>query len=171
MSDDEAGSRIVVGRINGLYGVAGWMRVYSHTAPRAGILDYSPWYLEQAGTCRAYAVAEGRVHGKGIVVRLDGVADREQARALLGSDISVERRRLPALPEGEFYWVDLLGLEVVTVAGAVLGTVADFIETGANDVLVVRGERERLVPYLPDRVVTAVDRGAGRITVDWDPDF
>lgn len=171
MRDDEARPRIAVGRINGLYGVAGWMRVYSHTAPRAGILDYSPWYLEQAGTSRPYPVAEGRVHGKGIVVRLEGVADREQARALLGSDITVERRQLPPLPAGEFYWVDLLGLDVVTVAGTVLGTVADFIETGANDVLVVRGEREHLVPYLPERVITAVDRAAGRITVDWDPDF
>lgn len=147
------------------------MRVYSHTEPRAGILDYSPWYVEQAGTSRLYRVAEGRVHGKGIVVRLDGVADREQARALLGCDISVERHQLPPLAEGEFYWVDLLGLEVVTVTGVVLGAVTDFIETGANDVLVVRGEREHLVPYLPEQVVTAVDRAAGRITVDWDPDF
>ena len=171
MADDPRAGRVIVGRVSGIYGVQGWVRVYSHTAPRLGILAYSPWYLGHGADWQRYEVAEGRSQGKGIIARLGGITDRDQARALMGRHIAVARDQLPALAEDEHYWVDLIGLEVVTVEGRVLGTVAGLMETGANDVLVVKGERERLVPYLPGTVVRRVDRVDGRITVDWDADF
>jgi 16S rRNA processing protein RimM len=162
---------VVVGRISGVHGVRGWIKVYSFTSPRRRILDYSPWHVETAAGGRQFRVEEGRMQGKGVVARLEGITDRDQAGALVDAEIALERTQLPALPDGEYYWIDLIGLEVVTVSGQPLGAVTDLMETGANDVLVVRGERERLIPFLPDRVVQAVDRGAGRITVDWDPEF
>lgn len=167
----DAERRVVLGRISGLYGVKGWVKVYSFTEPKENILTYSPWLLGVAGTWREYPVAAGRLQGKGVIAALEGVGDRDQARLLVGSEVAVCRERLPALAPGEYYWRDLLGLQVATVRGVPLGSVDRLMETGGNDVLVVRGERERLIPWLPDRVVVAVDLVAGTLTVDWDPDF
>ena len=116
-------------------------------------------------------VVEGRRHGKGVIARLQGVDSREGAAALSGMTVSVRREQLPRTAPGEYYWVDLIGLRVTTTDGAELGTVASLIETGANDVLVVAGARERLIPFLPERTVTCVDLEAGTLTVDWDSDF
>lgn len=158
---------LVLGRISGVYGVRGWVRVFSETEPRDNILRYSPWLVDGA-PC---AVAEGRVHGKGLVVRLAGCDDRDQAAALVGREIAVRRDQLPPPRPDEFYWADLEGLAVETVAGVALGRVSHLFATGANDVLVVSGERERLLPFVWDAVVRDVDFAAGRIEVDWDPDF
>ena len=162
---------VTLGRISGLYGVRGWVRVFSHTDPREGIVRYSPWYLRLGGEWREVRLAEGRRHGKGVVARIEGCEDRDQAARLMGAEIAVRREQLPPLPPGEYYWTDLEGLRVVTREGVELGTVARLMETGANDVLVVRGERERLILYLPERVVLEVDLEGGLIRVDWDPDF
>ena len=161
---------LIVGRINGLYGVRGWVKVFSHTAPRERIVDYSPWLVRRTGGWSPMKVASGRVQGKGVVVRLEGVEDRDAAAALVGAEIALRRDQLPRLPDGEYYWADLIGLHVVTVEGVELGRVDHLLETGANDVLVVMGERERLVPYTESAVVS-VDLDAGRLTVDWDPEF
>ncbi|MDX1432665.1 MAG: ribosome maturation factor RimM [Gammaproteobacteria bacterium] len=163
--------RVVVGRVSGVFGVRGWVRVRSHTEPAERLLDYSPWLLEGAGEPRRLAPEQGRPHGEGLVAKLAGIDDRDQAMALVGADISVAREQLPALAEGEYYWVDLIGLEVVNREGRSLGRVADLMATGANDVLRVTGERERLIPFVTHDVVLAVDLAAGRIDVDWDPDF
>ena len=149
----------------------GWVRVYSHTRPRENILRYSPWYVKRAGEWRPMPLAGGRRHGKGVVARLEGCVDRDQARLLIGADIGLRREQLPELPEGEFYWADLEGLAVEDLKGRPLGRVDHLLETGANDVLVVRGERERLIPFVYGQVVLDVDLRAGRIRVDWDPDF
>lgn len=162
---------IVVGRIAGLYGVRGWVKVYSHTEPRDNILNYTPWHLRLNGRWIARALVDGRSHGKGIVALLEGVADRDQAAQWLQCDVAVRRDQLPELDNGEYYWSELIGLKVVTVDGMELGHVDSLLETGANDVLVVKGERERLIPYLPEQVVKQVDRRDRVITVDWDPDF
>ncbi len=158
---------IVLGRIAGLYGVRGWVRVFSETDPRENILRYSPWLLEGA----AHVVVEGRRHGKGLVVRLEGCEDRDQAAALIGRDICVRRDQLPPARPDEFYWADLEGLDVRTVAGKPLGRVSHLFDTGANDVLVVKGDRERLLPFVWDDIVKDVDLASGTITVDWDPEF
>ena len=105
------------------------------------------------------------------VVILEGIADRDAAEALPGVEVAVWRDGLPALAEGEFYWSDLVGLTVATTEGVDLGVVDRMMETGANDVLVVKGERERLIPFLMDDVVRQVDLEAGHMEVDWDPEF
>ena len=114
---------------------------------------------------------EARQHGKGVVARLADCIDRDQAQALTGREIGIARDELPAAQPGEYYWHDLQGLSVVTLAGEPLGTVDHLLETGANDVLVVEGERERLIPFVMDQVIVRVDLDKGEIQVDWDKDF
>ncbi len=163
--------KIVVGRIAGLYGVRGWVKVYSWTSPREAILGYSPWQVKLGGEWRKMPVKAGRKQGKGVVARLEGYGDRNAAAGLLGADIAVSRFQLPETAAGEYYWADLVGLKVVTRDGVELGEVKTLIETGANDVLVVRGERERLIPCLFGDVVVAVDLEHQWMQVDWDPEF
>lgn len=171
---DAAGRRVLLGRIVGVSGVQGWIKLESWTDPREGIFDYSPWILEREGdpaSAREVVPVDGRAQGKGIVAQLPGIGDRDQAQQLIGLQISVPRGALPPPGRDEFYWIDLEGLAVATVDGVELGRVSHLFETGANDVLVVRGERERLIPFLRPDVVRDIDFDAGRITVDWDPEF
>lgn len=161
--------RLVLGRIAGVYGVRGWVKVFSETEPRENILSYSPWYLGEDPTPRT--VAEGRCHGKGVVARLNGCGDRDQAAALVGLAIAIRRDQLPPPQPDEFYWADLEGLDVQTLEGVPLGRVDHLFSTPANDVLVVNGDRERLLPFLWDRVIREVDFERGLMRVDWDPEL
>ncbi len=170
MVDSEQDERIVVGRIAGLFGVRGWVRIFSHTQPLDNILGYSPWQLLRDGSWVQVKPLEGRIQGKGIVARLDGCDDRDAAAALVGCDIAINRSQLQPLAADEIYWADLIGLKVVTLDGVELGVVDHLLETGANDVVVVQGERERLLPYIGS-VVREVDLAGGVMRVDWDPDF
>jgi 16S rRNA processing protein RimM len=160
-----------VGKISGVFGVKGWLKIFSYTSPKENILNYSPWLLQKAGEMKTVEVVDGNLHGGGLIALIKGVNDRNQAETLLGCEIFIRREQLPAASEGEYYWSDLIGLEVVTTEGVVLGIVDGLLETGANDVLIVKGERERAVPFIKDQVVVKVDPEAGRILVDWDPDF
>ncbi|MFO1431017.1 MAG: ribosome maturation factor RimM [Candidatus Competibacteraceae bacterium] len=162
---------IIVGRITGLYGVHGWVRVFSYTQPREGIGDYRPLYLQSGGDWRPIDVQEVRLHGGGILFKLDGYADRTAATRLLGCDLAIRREQLPPLGTDEYYWVDLKGLRVLTVAGVELGRVERLFETGANDVVVVVGERERLIPFIRGDVIKRIDLAQGLMEVDWDPEF
>ena len=162
---------MTLGRISGLYGVKGWLKVFSHTAPRENILAYSPWFLYRDGQWEAYEIEAGRRHGKGVVARLAGVEDRDAAVTLTGADIAIAREQLGDLEAGEYYWTDLEGLEVVATDGTVLGIIDHLFETGANDVMVVKGDRERLVPFIRPGVVREVNFTTRRVVVDWDPDF
>ena len=164
-----ADRRIVLGHIAGIFGVRGWVKVFSETTPREGILRYSPWSIGPSEQPRR--VAEGRVHGKGVIARLDGCDDRDQAAALVGQEIAITRDRLPPPNADEFYWIDLEGLAVETLAGVALGQVSHLFSTGVNDVLVVTGDRERLLPFTWEAVIRSVDFERRLITVDWDPDF
>lgn len=158
------------GRISGLFGVQGWLKIFSHARPREAIVDFSPWWVCRDGDWREYAVEDGRAHGKGVVVKLAGVDDRDKASELIGGEIAIPLAQLPPLAKGEYYWAQLVGLEVVTLAGQRLGTVDHLFETGANDVLVVRNGKEHWLPVTPE-VIRAVDLDAGRVRVDWDPEF
>lgn len=169
MSERAPSSRIVLGRISGVHGVRGWVKVFSETDPREGILGYRQWLLGDEATPRR--VREGQRHGKSIIALLDGCADRDQAAALIGREIAVTRDQLPPPSPDEFYWCDLEGLEVVTREGVSLGRVDHLFATSANDVLVVTGERERLLPFVWEQVVCDVDFERARIEVDWDPEF
>lgn len=159
---------LTVGYIAGAYGVRGWVKVVSDTEPRENILRYSPWYVGPEH--RAIPVQTGRVHGKGVIAKLLGHDTRDHAQALAGAEIAVRRDQLDPIPPGEFYWADLIGLTVTTEEGQTLGQVTRLMATGANDVLVVVGERERLVPFIDD-VVLLVDLENGRMVVSWDPDL
>ena len=167
----QADDLLVMGRVTAPYGVKGWLRVHAYTEAPENLLDYTPWYLATGSGWRETRPLEGRPHGKGLVVRLAGCADRDAAAAMAGTDIAVHRSQLPATAEDEYYWSDLIGLQVVTVNGTELGRVDHLLETGANDVLVVRNDRERLVPFVQGEVIRSVDLDAGVIRVDWDPDF
>lgn len=166
-----------IGRISGVYGVKGWVKIYSHTDPIENILSYQPWIVTHHQKQISLKVLEGKKQGKGLVARLAGVEDRDQAALLQGATIAIHRSQLPELGVGEYYWGDLEGLSVFTLSDVCLGKVSHLIETGANDVLVVQGsetsidQQERLIPYLPERVVKEIDLDAGTIRVDWDPEF
>ncbi len=163
--------RILLGRVLGAFGVRGEIKLQSFTDPPMALLKYQPWRLLHAGAESELSGASGRDTAKGVVARFPGVEDRDAAEALRGAEVWVERSRLPAPKSGEYYWIDLEGLSVVNREGVVLGTVSHLFETAANDVIVVTGDRERLIPFLPDRFVFAIDFEAKTITVDWDADF
>lgn len=167
-----------VGRVVSVHGVKGWVKVFSHTDPRENILDYRPWFLSTDEGWEKVEVRDARGQGKTLIALLGDCGDREQARErYVGRKIAIPREALPQLEEGEYYWRELLGLRVILEDGRDLGVVKALMETGANDVLVVRGDRnsldqrERLLPWAPDRVIRRVDRQAGTLTVDWDPEF
>jgi 16S rRNA processing protein RimM len=162
---------LVMGRIAAPFGVKGWVRIIAYTAVADNLLDYSPWYLKLPGGWQATAPLAGRLHGKGLVVQLKECQDREAAAALTGTDIGIYRSQLPPAEADEYYWSDLIGLQVITRDDRVLGVVDHLLETGANDVMVVKGEQECLVPFITDQVIESVDLEARLIRVDWDPDF
>jgi 16S rRNA processing protein RimM len=169
MAGQPDSTRIVVGHIAGVYGVRGWLKVMSETDPPEGILSYSPWLLGADAT--AWTVNEGKRHGKGIVVSLRGCDDRDRAAALVGQDIAVVRAQLPPASHDELYWIDLEGLSVETTEGVALGSIDHLFATGANDVVVVKGDRERLLPFVWGDVIKDVDFEQRRMLVDWDPSF
>ena len=163
---------ITLGRVTAAFGVKGWVKVHSETRPPSNILEYTPWTMVRGGERLQRDVESGRIHGKAVVAKLAGSTDRDTAEALKGFEIRVKRSQLPVLDEpGTFYWADLVGLRVETMAGVELGKVSQLFETGSNDVMVVQGERERLLPYLWGQVVVDVDRENGVMRVEWDPDF
>lgn len=168
MSHDEL---IIMGRVSGLFGIRGWLKIYSYTSPRDGIVDYKTWYLKQGGDWKQYNLITGHSQGKSVVAQLNGINDRDQAAELVDCEIAIQRAQLPALEPDEYYWTDLQGLRVVNLEGVELGVVSRLFETGANDVLVVKGERERLIPYTTGEAVQNVDLDAGILLVDWDPEF
>ncbi|MET0330102.1 MAG: ribosome maturation factor RimM [Dyella sp.] len=168
-----AGRRVLVGRIVGLYGVQGWLKIESWTEPRTRIFDYQPWQLDTAPDAVSQIKGiKGRPQGKGLVAYFPEVDDRDKAALLVGKDIYVARELLPPPGKNEYYWVDLEGLEVVTTEGVELGRVSHLFATGANDVVVVKdATRERLVPFIQGSYVRSVDLSGGRMVVDWDPEF
>jgi 16S rRNA processing protein RimM len=164
-------SLVEVGEIVGAFGVLGWVKVRSFTDPPANILNYIPWALGSSEAPRSAKLVEGRPQGVAVVARLQGVEDRDQAIALKGTRILVPRQCFPDASPGTYYWADLIGLDVLTVAGVALGKVRGLLETGANDVLDVKGERDRLIPFVVGEFVKNVDLAESLITVDWDPEF
>jgi 16S rRNA processing protein RimM len=162
---------ILVGKIASPFGVRGWTKVVSFTEPGTGLLEYSGWSLRLGGKTKTVQVEQGREHGKFLVVKFRDIDDRDQVALFTNAEIEVSRDQFPEAEAGSYYWADLIGLRVITVKGTDLGIVESLFETGANDVMVVQGDRERLVPWIMPDVVTVVDLEAGRLTVDWDPDF
>ncbi len=175
MSDSPPGDVVLIGRIAGLFGLEGWVKVYSYTRPREAILKYDSWRLKPTGeterSWREFTLAAGRLQGPGVVARFEGITNREAASQLVGADIAIARARLPKLRRSEYYWADLEGLRVLNLEGVELGIVNHLFDiAGANDVMVVVGERERLIPFTK-QAIHEVDLERGIIRVDWDADF
>lgn len=162
---------VVLGRIAGAHGVRGELRVKPFTGSVDALLEFGHWLVGGEGRWQERKLVSGRTHGAVLLVRLDGVTDRDAALDLRGSDVAVRRDALPHLADDEYYWSDLAGLTVTAADGTRLGTVERLFATGANDVMVVHGDRERLIPFVLDQVVKRVDLKAGTVEVDWDPDF
>ena len=165
-----ASSPVVLGRISGLFGVRGWVKVFSYTEPREAVLNYKGLLLGRDGEWQSAKVAEGQRHGKSVILRLEGIDDRDQAAALIGADIGAERQDLPKPEDGHYYWADLVGMSVIHRDGTELGKVRDLLETGAHDVMVVEGEQEILIPFVLNEFVLGVDLVSRRIDVDWEWD-
>lgn len=161
---------VVIGRIGAPFGVKGWVKIQSFTDPFGNCLDYLPWQIHQQGRWQPIAVAEAKCQGNQVVARFEGFDDRESVRSLTNIDIGVARSALPVPEPGEYYWRDLQQLTVINQDGVELGKVDHLFETGANDVMVVKGKKKYLIPYL-EHVVTRIDIEAGEIHVDWDVDF
>ncbi len=173
---------IILGQISGIYGVRGWVKIHSYTEPRDNILSYMPWQICVGKQWRPATLLDGRIQGKGVIAHLEGWDTPEAARALVGVEIAIPRQQLPAPRAGEYYWNDLMGLQVTCVKpggdNTVLGTVAYLMETGANDVLVVQettadkqaGIKEHLIPFI-DGVIVSVDLDARVLCVDWNLDY
>lgn len=170
MKDNER--RILLGRIVGAFGVRGEIKLESWTEPRSAIFRYQPWILRSPnGQESPLEGARGRDSGKHLVARFPGIEDRDTVEAMHGTEIYVARSALPPPKPDEYYWVDLEGLDVKTTEGVALGQISHLFSTGANDVVVVRGDRERMIPFVLPEFVKSVDFEANLVVVDWDPEF
>src|SRR5690554_6050920 len=175
---NQPSTTVIVGQLGAVYGVKGWIKVQSFTDDPEAIFEYRPWQLSKSGKVRAVQVDEWRQHNKGLIVKLTGIDDRDQAHLLTGSDIVIDAALLPELPDGEFYWRDLIGMAVVNHEGYHMGIVDQIMATASNDVMVVKansndafGRSERLIPFIQSQYVTEVNTAEQRIVVDWPADF
>jgi 16S rRNA processing protein RimM len=160
-----------MGRILGPFGVKGWVKVKTFTAEPQSLGSFDRWLVLAKGGWHERDVEGFELHSKGPVAKLAGCVDREGAMALRGADVAITRAQLGDAGEGSIFWVDLVGLEVVDESGERLGKVEGLFESGETSVLVVRnGPGETMIPFVPE-YVKSVDRDAGRITVDWNPDY
>ncbi|MGB0894983.1 MAG: ribosome maturation factor RimM [Parashewanella sp.] len=169
---------VVLGKIGASHGVNGWMKITTYTDSVTGIFDYSPWLLKENGQWREVKVLKWRQQGKAVIAELEGVNNREQAQLLTHCEIGVAPENMQQLPEGEFYWRDLIGCEVTNTKGYNMGVVEQLLETGSNDVLHVKanikdafGKKERLIPFVTEQFIINVDLLEKKILVNWDPDF
>lgn len=169
---------IVMGKMGSTYGIRGWLRVFSSTEETESIFDYQPWYIQSQGSWQIVEIESWKHHNQDLIIKVKGVYDRDAANLLTNAEIVVDSAQLPDLEEGDYYWKDLFGCEVITSAGYQLGKAIDMMETGSNDVLVVKanlkdafGAKERLIPFLTGQVIKHVDLSTKTIEVDWDPSF
>jgi len=170
--------QIILGKVGAVYGIKGWLKIHSFTDETEAILDYFPWSLKLGNNTQTVEITDWRKHNKILIVKVAGIDDRDDAQAFVGSEILTSAAALPELSQDDFYWRDLIGMSVVTNKGYDLGVVTDMMETGANDVLVVKAnlkdgfsKKERLIPYLFEQVIESVSIENKQICVDWDPGF
>jgi 16S rRNA processing protein RimM len=159
-----------MGRVLGPFGIQGWVRLKTFTESPDGLAQHPTWWLRTKSGWRAAVLEDFKVRPAAVSAKLAGADDRDAAEALRGQDIAVPRESLGEAAEGEYFWVDLEGLAVVNLQGEALGRVEELLRTGGSDVLVVRGDRERLIPFIAG-FVKSVDRDARRITVDWEAGY
>ncbi len=173
-----AATRVTLGRVAGVYGIKGWLRIDSQTRPVEKILAYPNWWFRQGEQAYQVQRIDGRVQGQGVVVQVrdlhgQAIEDRDIAAKLIGALVEVSREELPPLPEGQYYWVDLIGLKVLNPSGCMLGVVKDMTSNGAQDVMVIVDEAgaQRLIPFVREHIVKEVDLAGGRIVCEWELDY
>ena len=180
MPDEESLQYILLGEISGVSGLKGWVKVFSHTEPRLQITKYKQWFIQGKGKndpWQAINVKGGKAQGKNIIASLEGVQYRDQAEALVGSKIAVISDQLEELADGEYYWKDLIGLNVETTEGVELGRLDWLFNTGSNDVITVVGKddegekKEYLIPYIMGEFVISISLDDSLMVVNWDPNF
>lgn len=174
MTDVALTQPLVVGRISGVYGVKGWVKLFSHTEPAENVLKYKDLWIQTGPSWKRLDIASGKAHRQGFVIKIDGFDDRDKARELVARDVAIDKNQLPSLAKDDgYYWTDLIGSKVVNAEAETLGVVKSLMETGANDVLVLKNQHgnECLVPFVIDEIVKSVDIENSLITVDWPSDF
>ncbi|MBT8140852.1 MAG: ribosome maturation factor RimM [Gammaproteobacteria bacterium] len=170
---------LLLGKVGGVFGLHGWLKILSYCEPKNNIFEYPIWYLQKpgsnSGTLDELEVSKGKAQGKGLIAKLDGVDDRCKAESLLGCNIYIHKNQLDNLDANDFYWHQLIGLQVKDQHNAELGQVDHLLATGANDVLVVKpcdtNAKNILIPYVWGQVIKTVDLESGTITVDWDMSY
>ncbi|WP_127958898.1 ribosome maturation factor RimM [Serratia microhaemolytica] len=169
---------LVLGKMGSTYGIRGWLRMFSSTEDAENIFDYQPWFIQRAGQWQLIELEDWKRHNHDLIIKIKGIDDRDAANLLTNCEIIVDSEQLPPLDGDDYYWKDLMGCQVITTAGYELGKVIDMMETGSNDVLVVRanlkdafGMKERLIPFLHQQVIKRVDLSIKVIEVEWDPGF
>ncbi len=164
-------SVIIVGKINGFYGLKGYLKVFSETRPRDAILDYKELKLKLNGAWKTFEIADSKIASKSLVIKFKGFEDRTSVEHLLGTVLAIEKSQLPKLPKEQFYWSELIGMQVESINGYLFGKVNSLIETGANDVLVVDHHgKDCLIPFTMHHTIVSVDLEQGVIIVDWEED-
>lgn len=161
---------VCVGHILGAQGVKGEVRVFSNTEPRENIVSYSPWLVDVNGQIKTVEV-NGRLQGKNVIASLAGIEDRDEATTLIGSKIYILQEQLPKLGDDEYYWSDLIGMEVKSLQAEALGTIESMMETGASDVMVLQGDKKRLIPFVMEDIVKEIDLVNKQMVVDWQADY
>ncbi len=163
---------VIMGRVVAPYGVLGWLKIHPDTQQFEGLLEYKTWWVGKDNDWRELAAMNAKVHNDVLVVKLQGIDDRDAAVACKGKQIAVPRALLPKLENDEYYWSDLIGLNVKNLQEIDFGKIIDVFATGANDVIAAKSEsgQERLMPYI-DGVIIKVDMAAKTMLVDWDADF
>lgn len=164
---------VIVGRIGAVYGLKGWLKINSYTTPKENICNYKQWLIHNnhLDQWEKHEHIDVRPHGKTLIAKLPQCNDCDTARSYTGAQIAIYRHQLPTLDEGDYYWSDLIGLTVYNQDDVCLGTIKQLLETGANDVLVIRGEKEHLIPYIPNTFVLNIDLEKKTMHVNWDPEF
>lgn len=168
---DESADWVVVGRFGRPHGIKGLITIHSFTEPHDNILRYTDWHAFIANQWKPLKILHIEVTNKSILAQIEGYSEREQVAFLTNVEIAISRSQLPSLVEGEYYWHELVGMQVINQQGQSFGKVTEIMPTGANDVLVVDGEKRHLIPYLPGQFVIEVDKSQNLIRVDWDLEF
>ena len=162
--------KLLVGKINGFFGVQGWVKIFSYTKPRKNILEYQHWYFVDNETYKVIEITSGREQSKTIVAQVKGINNRDEAAQLIGKDLYINKDQLPELDNDAHYWHELTGFRVINKNGVDLGIVDYLVDTGSNHVLVTKGNTEHWIPYIEPFLVS-IDKHKKVISVDWDENF
>ena len=166
MEDDK---KIYLGKITGVHGIKGWLKIQSYSSPPENILNYPSWIINNKGEEDFYSIEQGRKQNNKIVVKLEKIDDRNTAESLINSKIQILRSDLPKLSNENYYWSDLVGLSVLNSEETVIGKIESLIETGANDVMVIITLKDEriLIPFVMHEIIKEVNVELNYIKIDW----